>query len=189
MKKLLIVFVLMFLFCGSVDAANKIYVAPEASITWTDTGGDELLDIGGQAADAIDMGSFADLGPGSHAESFNIEVTIDGFDTQPVVGKDVRLYLSFSNATTNFDGNPTTDPTTSAEGTITVAQAENNCLFVGSLIVYSTTAADELKTTFQNVIITSRYVAVIIHNGTADALLSTSDAHKIVLTPVPLEIQ
>ena len=188
MKKYLLLIALVLFFSIPCEAQNKVYVAPETSITWTDTGGDELLDIGGQSAGAIDMGSFSDLGSGSHAELFNIEVTIDGFDTAPVVGETVDVYLSFSNATTNFDGNPTTDPTTSAEGTITVAQSKNT-MAVGSLTVYSTTAGDELKATFQNVRITSRYVSVIVHNNTADALLSTSDAHKVILIPSPPEIQ
>ena len=187
-KYLLLILLALFFSLPICEGADEFYVNPEASVTWTDTGGDELLDAGGLAADAVVMGSFSDLGSGAHAENFNIEVTIDGFDTAPVVGEAVDIWISTSNATTNFDGNPTTDPTTTAEGTMTTAQLDNS-MRVGSLIVYSTTAGDELKTTFQNFSITSRYVSVIIHNNTADALLSTSDAHKIVLIPSSIQAQ
>jgi len=167
--------------------ANKVYIAPETTITWLDTGGDLDCDLGGLAADGGQMGAYHDMGAASHAEQCEIELLIDGFDTAPVVGETVDLYLSFSNATTNFDGNPTTDPTTTAEGTMTTAQLKN-CLFVGSVVVYSTTAGDELKSTFI-VRIPSRYVSPVVHNNTVDALLSTADAHSIKLTPCPPEVQ
>jgi hypothetical protein len=32
-------------------------------------------------------------------------------------------------------------------------------------------------------------VSPVVHNNTADALLSTSDAHKVTLTPIPPEVQ
>jgi len=34
-----------------------------------------------------------------------------------------------------------------------------------------------------------RYVSPVVHNATADALLSTADAHKFILQPVPDELQ
>jgi len=187
MKKQLLILLGIVLFAIPCEAVSKIYVAPETSITWTDSGGDEVLDLGSLAADGLVMGSYHDMGSASHASDCMLEVTIDGFDTAPVVGEAVNVYLSFSNATTNFDGNPTIDPQDATAGTITAAQVDN-CLFVGSLIVYSTTAGDELKNTF-HVSVKSRYVSVIIENATADALLGTADAHTIDLTPIPYESQ
>jgi hypothetical protein len=168
---------------------NKLYINPETAIDWSDatTGGAELMDAGGLAADAVVMGSFLDRGAGAQPADYMYEVTIDGFDTAPVVGESVLFYLSFSNATTNFDGNPTTDPTTTAEGTMTTDQLRNVKL-VDAASVYSTTAANELKVS-GIIHIPHRYVAPVLHNNTADALLSTSDAHKVVLTPIPPELQ
>ena len=190
MKRILFTLLAMLLFVLFLvvpcQAVNKVYINPETAVVWTD-GGTEELDIGGQAADGIDMGSFLDLGSGARSEWYQVELLIDGFDTAPVVGESVDLYIAQSIATTNFDGNPTADPTTSAEGTITTAQATNT-MFVGSVLVYSTTAGDELKATFI-VRLTSRYVSPIVHNNTADALLSTADAHSVTLTPIPQEIQ
>lgn len=168
---------------------NKVYNNPETSRTWSDSGttSDELLDLGGLAANSVAMGSYWDRGAGARAMEYEFEMLIDGFDTAPVVGETVVLYFSQSNATTNFTGNPTTDPTDTAQGTMTLDQAKNT-LLAGVATVYSTTAADELKVT-GTVFLTSRYISPVVHNNTADALLGTSDAHMITLTPIPAEIQ
>lgn len=188
MKKILaLIFILLLSYNSMVFAANKIYIAPEASITWTDTGGNELLDLGGLAAAGVAMGSFADLGVGSRSEWYTFEMTIDGFDLAPTVGQAVHLFFSQSSATTNFDGNPTTDPTDTAQGSMTLNQTKN-LVPVGSTIVYSTTAADELK--ISGVVrLPLRYVSPVVHNDTGVALLNTADAHKVVLIPIPSEIQ
>jgi hypothetical protein len=167
--------------------ANKIYINPETIIEWLNTGGDLDMDLGGLAADGVQMGAYHDQGAGVRAHRWGFELLIDGFDTAPEVGKAIHLFISQSIATTNFDGNPTTDPTDTAEGTMTVDQLKN-CLPSDSAIVYSTTAGDELKVTGE-VIITSRYFSPCIHNDTADALLSTADAHSLKMWPLPDEIQ
>lgn len=166
---------------------NKIYINPETTITWLNTGGDLDMDLGGLAADAVQMGAYSDRGAAARSQDYAFELLIDGFDTAPVVGESVDLYFAQSNATTNFDGNPTTDPTAVAEGVMTVNQLRNT-MFVGSAIVYSTTAADELKITGV-VRLTSRFISPVVHNNTADVLLGTADAHSLILTPIPQEVQ
>lgn len=190
MKKTVLTVLLAMLLCMPAWAANKVYIAPEASRTWTDagTGGDELLDAGGLAAAALVMGSFHDLGSASRADTYNFEMFIDAFDTDPVVGETVDLYFCQSNATTNFGGIPGTDPTTTVEGAITLDEVKN-CMFAGSASVHTTTAASAILKITGLVRLTSRYVAPVIHNNTADALLSTSDAHLVVLVGVPSEVQ
>lgn len=169
--------------------ANLVYMLPETSFTWNNTGGGaaNLLDLGGLASGALAMGSFQDLGSGARSEIYQFEMFIDGFDTPPIVGETIVLYFSQSNSTTNFDGNPTTDPTVSAEGTITIDQAKNVTL-AGIANVYSIVAGDKLKIT-GTVRLTSRYVSPVVHNNTSDALLSTADNHLITLTPIPPQIQ
>ncbi len=194
MRKLLTFLLICFLsYTVPCMASGKEYISPETTITWTDSGGDELLDLGGAAAGTSTMGSFLDLESisasalVSRALDYEFEMTIDGFDTAPVVGESVDLYWSQSNATTNFDGNPTSDPTTTAEGAI-IENALKNLILSGSAIVYTTTAADELKISGM-VQLPLRYVSPVVHNNTADALLSSSDAHSIKLTAIPKEIQ
>lgn len=169
---------------------NKVYINTETSRAWSDatTALDELIDCGGLATGAVRCGSFHDLGAAPRSEWYEVEFLISGFDAAPVVGEGVDLYFTQSNATTGFSGAPTTDPTTTVEGTITANQLKNLLGPIVSAIVVSTIAADELRV-FAVVRLTSRYVAPVVHNNTADALLSTSDAHTVTLTPIPQEIQ
>ena len=69
---------------------NKVYINPETARTWSDavTSSDELLDLGGLAADDVSgMGSYWDLGAGARSEWYEVEFHIAGFDTAPVVGE------------------------------------------------------------------------------------------------------
>ena len=170
---------------------SKSYQASETARTWSDTGttSDELMDLGGLVTDGVVMGSYHDLGASPRADLYEVELFIDGFDaaTPPVVGEVVELWFSQSNATTGFDGQPTTDPTDTVEGTMTIAQAEN-CTFACAVRVYSTTAADELQKR-ATIRLTGRYVSPVVINRTSDTLLGTSDAHMVTLTPIPQESQ
>jgi hypothetical protein len=145
------------------------------------------MDLGGLASGAVVCGAYLDLGAAPRADLYEVTFKIDGFDTAPVVGQVVEVWFTQSNATTGFTGAPTTDPTATVAGTVTANQAEN-CTFAGVARVVSTTAGDDLKAVF-TVRLTSRYVAPVIVNRTDDALLSTADAHTLVLTPIPQESQ
>lgn len=160
---------------------NKVYVIPETSHTWTDAGGDDALDIGGLAADAVRQGDQWDMTASARSDWFEWRMVVDGFDTAPVVGESVDVYLGFSDGT-NHDG----DLGTADAAATTVALP--NLLFLGSCIVQTTTAANELIASGL-VQIRSRYITPVVHNNTADALLSTADAHKFILTPIPTQIQ
>lgn len=160
---------------------NKVYINPETSLEWTDTGGDYALDLGSLSADAVRVGARGDLGAGPRADVYEWRVVIDGFATAPVVGESVDIYLSTSDGT-NEDGDV---GTADAAGT---TNSLKNLMFLGNAVVQSTTAADQLIASGLCRIAT-RYVSPVIHNRTADALNGTSDAHKFILTPVPPEIQ
>ncbi|MFQ5471185.1 MAG: hypothetical protein ACE5EH_12955 [Gammaproteobacteria bacterium] len=169
---------------------NKVYINPETPRTWSDAGttSDELMDLGGLVADGVVCGSFWDRGVAPFAEDFDVELFIDGFNTAPVVGETILLYFTESDGTTGFDGRPTTDPTDTAEGTVTTDQIKNLGVPAVIVSVVSTTAGDNLQARAK-IKLTKRYVAPVVHNNTADALLSTSDAHMVTLTPIPPEIQ
>lgn len=168
--------------------ANKIYINPETVVEWLNTGGDLDMDLGGLAADGVQMGAYHDRGAGAQAHRWGFEFLVDGFDTAPVGTEAVNLYISQSIATTNFDGNPTTDPTPTAEGTMTTGQLKNLGIPIGFANQVSTTAGDNLKITGET-LITSRYFSPTVYNNTADALLSTADAHSLKMWPLPDEIQ
>lgn len=163
---------------------NKIYINEETSKIWTDTGGDAALDLGGLAAGAVRAGGELDLGAAPRSFLYRWTLVIDGFDTAPVVGEALNLFLAFSHDATQAtrDGD-----LSGTDGTSTTA-ALKNLLALGSAIVQTTTAADEIVTS-GIVEIFHRYVSPVVHNATADALLSTADAHKFILTPIPYEAQ
>ena len=161
--------------------ANKVYINEETAKTWTDTGGDYTIDLGSLAADGVRVGAQGDLGAAPRADQYGWKLVIDGFDTAPVVGETVDLYLAFSDGT-NVDGDV---------GELDAAGSTDdlpNLLFLGAASVQTTTAGDNLI--ISGVCqITQRYVSPVIHNNTADALLGTADSHKFILTPVPPEVQ
>jgi hypothetical protein len=161
--------------------ANKIYINEETSKTWTDTAGDYTMDLGSLAADAVRVGQRGDLGAAPRADMYAWKLVIDGFDTAPVVGETVDLYLSFSDGLYEDGRVGTSD---AAGSTVQLP----NLLFLGAASVQTVTASDELIISGL-VNIPFRYVSPVVHNNTADALLGTSDAHKFILTPVPPEVQ
>lgn len=168
---------------------SKSYINPETSKVWTDTGGDKLLDLGGLTG-TPKCGAYLDLGAAPRADMFEVELFIDNFASGTVsVGQTVDLFFTQSNATTGFDGRLTTDPTTSAEGTVSADQVRN-LLFACSAVIISATATSNLIQARAVVRLTSRYVAPVVYNRTSSGVLkSSSDAHKVTLTPIPQEGQ
>ena len=160
--------------------ANKIYTISETAVVWA-VGGTPDLDLGGLAADAVRVGQQKDFGASARAFEFDWHFFMDGFDTAPVVGENVNIYLAFSDGT-NVDGNVGTADAAGA----TVALP--NLHQIGSVIVQTTTAGDNLIAS-GHLQIFARYVSVVIHNNTADALLGTADAHTFKLIPTPPEVQ
>ncbi len=163
--------------------ANKVYIQEETAKTWSDatTGGDYVMDLGSLAPDNVKVGAQGDLGAAPRADQYQWKLVIDGFDTAPVVGETVDLYLAFSDGT-YVDGDVGTSDAAGFTSDLP------NLLFLGAASVQTTTAGDNLI--ISGVCqITQRYVSPVVHNNTADALLGTADSHKFILTPVPPEVQ
>lgn len=169
---------------------SKRYIAPENSVTWTNSGGDKLLDLGGlpiTTSSNIAVGAYLDRGSGSRADVYEVEFFINGFDVGPAVGGAVQLFFAQSNATTGFDGPLATDPTSSAQGTLTDADVLMNLKFAGSVIAYDTSTAQNLLARFR-VRLTGRYIAPVVYNR-ANTLESTADTHRVTIRPIPYESQ
>lgn len=161
--------------------ANKVYIARETAIVWSDTAGDLAMTLNNLAAGAGRVGAQKDFGAGSTSEWYSWRLTVQ-FETAPVVGETVDVYLSTSNGSEE-DGQ---------EGTANAALGSTNSLknmkFIGSLVVTSTDAAHDM--TASGVCrITTRYVMPVIHNNTADNLKATNDTSEFTLTPIPPELQ
>jgi hypothetical protein len=162
--------------------ANKVYQVDERALVWTDSGGDYALDLGGLATNTVRVGAQGDLGASPRAFRYFWQIVIDGFDSAPTVAEDVHIYLSFANDATDIDGDVGASDAAGAVADLP------NLLHIGTVVVQTTTAGDELITS-GIVEIGSRYVSPVIHNNTAVTLLSTADAHTFTLTPIPYEIQ
>lgn len=163
-------------------AAGDILWNEGTTITWTDSGGDEELDLGGVDGDAGDVavGSYHDFGVAPRAVDYRLDIFIDGFDTAPVVGEQVLVYITEGWNTTEFSGPETPNDTTDSTGDVNRLP---NMLGPFPVTVHSTTAADNLRATYE-FRSSARYLAPVVHNDTADDLLTTSDAHTVEITPI-----
>ncbi len=165
--------------------ANKIYMQAETPIIFADAAHaseDYVITLSALAADGVRVSAQGDLSDVPRSEWYNWRLFIDGFNTAPVVGETVDVYL----ATSDSSGAGTED------GDVGIADAAGstvqlpNLLYLGSATVQTTTTTDELMVS-GTVRITARYVSVVVHNNTADALETST--HSFTLTPVPPEVQ
>ncbi len=159
---------------------SLIYAKREAPTIWRDTTGTLALTLNNLAAAAVRIGAQLDFGAGSTAEWFTWLLTVQ-FETAPVVGERIEIYLSWS------DG-------TRPDGELGVADAAGdvnsikNTKNIGGLTVTSTDATHNM-TASGICRIPTRYVSPIIENATADNLKATNNTSGFTLTPIPPEQQ
>lgn len=161
--------------------ADKIYVARETTLVWTDTTGDLALTLNNLPAGDGRVGAQKDFGAGSKSEWYEWRLTVQ-FNTAPVVGETVDVYLSTSDGTEE-DGQEGV-----ADAVLGSTDSLRNMNFIGSLVVTSTDA-DHSMTVSGMCRIATRYVSPVVHNNTADNLKASNDISKFTLTPVPHEVQ
>lgn len=160
--------------------ADKVYVARETAIVWSDTAGDLVMTLNNLATTALRLGARKDWGAGSTSEWYEWRLTVQ-FETAPVVGETVLVYLSWS------DG-------TEEDGQLGIADAAGdansvkNMKLIGVLVVTSTAPAHDM-TASGICRIPTRYVSPCIHNNTADNFKATNDTSEFTLTPIPPEVQ
>ena len=167
---------------------SKLHLSPGNPIVWTHTGGDRLLDARGLTfSGGCACGALLDLGLAPRADSYEVELFIDGFsDGDPIQGYPVAVYFIQSTDGVNFDGAPTVAPTISTEGAVTLSQAKHG-KFAVAVRVVSTTRTDTMRG--RRVLrLTSRYVAPVIVNF-VDEILATTGSHTVTLREVPYESQ
>lgn len=159
----------------------KVYVARETPVVWSDTAGDLVMTLNNLAAGAGRVGAQKDWGAGSTSEWYEWRLTAQ-FETAPVVGETVGVYLSTSDGTEE-DGQ---------EGGADAALGSVNSLLnmhpLRPLSVTSVDAAHDMTVSGICRIVT-RYVSPVIHNNTADNLKAANDTCKFTLTPIPPESQ
>jgi len=166
---------------------NKVFIQTETIISWKKSGADEVLDLGSTngAADGVEVGAYHDWGAAPQARRYMWFMDIDGFDTSPVIGESVDLYVAVSEDASLWTGPEAPNDTGRGAGN---TDRLKNLLYLGSAIVRSTTAGDNL-TASGTAFIPQRYFAPVVHNNTVDKLLSSSDDHEVRFYPIPPEIQ
>lgn len=164
-----------------VIMANKVYVARETPVVWSDTAGDLVMTLNNLATGAGRVGAQKDFGGGSTPEWYEWRLTVQ-FATAPVVGETVDIYLSTS------DGMEEDGQEGEADAALGTTSSLKNMHFIGSLLVTSTDADHDMTASGVCRIVT-RYVSPVIRNNTADNLKATNDTSEFTLTPIPPEVQ
>lgn len=162
--------------------ANKVYSAIETSITFQDSGGDVAMTLQNLGFGAGRVSAQYDRGAGSKSRKYSVRAVVQ-FETTPIVGETVEIYL--------FQGDGTyTDGTVGTSDAALSSDKRRNGRLIGILTVDTTSTATNISRTFDDVEIASRYFSIGVWNASAgDNLENTANANKIVVTPVPDEIQ
>lgn len=163
-------------------ATNLIHTAIGTAIKWADSAQtpDNNLTLSALAADAGRVGVQQDL-TATHARLYEWRATVQ-MGTAGVVGETIDIWLSTSDGT-NPDGEEGI-----ADAALGSTDSLKNMIYVGSVTVDTTTINVDI-TGSGTVAVNARYVSVVVHNNTADALKTDTGVHSVTLTPVPDQVQ
>ena len=160
---------------------NKIYRAIETAIRFKDTDATYTLTLnnlaastGGRISDRVDRGA------GSLARDYRWKAVMQ-FETAPVVGQYVEIYLSQSDGT-NEDGN-----VGAVDAALTAAVAANLDLI--GIVRVQTTDVDTDNIASGTFTIDERYFSIGVLNKAADNLAAHNDVSWVEVTPIPPEVQ
>lgn len=163
---------------------NAVYEKRGTPITWTNTGGDELLNAKGLAAATGRLGSFYDRGAGAAPGEYEVRAYCS-WVSNPTVGDALKIGL-FQSDGTHSDSGVTYHDTNDAALTLVALDANPN--YVGAVVAH--TADTNEKGGSWRVLISSRYVAPGVYNtSAAKTLTDTNSVTAVVLTPIYPDIQ
>lgn len=162
---------------------NKIYTAPEAVISFQDSGGSAVIALQNLATVTGRYSDRYDRGAGSIAAWYRLRF-IWQMETAGVVGEAVEVYVStWSEDGTYSDG---ALATTGAALTADMRRNLGNPAMIG-VVDKVATATNIIKSTL--IFVPTRYITLGVWNGTADNLENTANANILTLTPYPFEAQ
>lgn len=168
--------------------ANEIYRVLGTTVVWTDSGGDELLDLGDGViglAGAVGVGAYHDWGAGAQPDGFILLIDIDGFVTNPSIGRTVEVHITESANATVWTGPEAPADTDDSTGNVNRLP---NLLGPFVATVRSTVAADRLTARYEYRS-TARYSAPVVYNNTAQNMKTSGDTHRISITPFWYQVQ
>lgn len=164
--------------------ANKVYQHDETAITWLASAGTNVLTLTSLGASAGRQGALYDFGTAARARDYVWRFYCK-FATTPVVAERITVYWKTSDGTNPDNDDGTGDAAVSAQDKL------RNLRILGHLEVdeASTTPTFVASGYLPAALVSHRYGAPVIWNGTADALSSTAAEHGFQITPVPPEVQ
>lgn len=159
---------------------NKVYRAIETAIVFTDTTGDQTLVLNNLASDTGRYSVRVDRGTGSKPYRYMWKAVIQ-WNVAPTVGDVAEIFIIESDGTYN-DG-----VVGNTGGTFTSGQALN-IKQVGVVRAQTASAATNFISSGECHIF-DRYFAVGVFNRSAQSLQATNNVSRVILTPIPDEIQ
>lgn len=160
--------------------SGKIYRAIETPITFQDSGGSAVITLQNLPANYLRISAQYDRGAGSLPAKYQWRAVLRWAST-PVVAKWAEIYLAQSDGT-YVDGSVGT-----SDSYIGTEEQLRNLLWLGNVVVQSATTGNMIAS--GECTIVDRYISVGIANRGNVALFNTANVSKIILTPVPDEIQ
>lgn len=161
---------------------NLIYRATETPIAFRDSGGDVVITLQNLGFGAGRVSARYDRGTGSKAKLHEV-IGVFQFETAPALGEAIEIYL-FESDGTYMDGTLGT-----ADAALGSDKRRNGTL-IGVVLADTTSVTTDIIGRFKDVPITSRYYSIGVWNASAgDNLENTANASRVIVTPMPDEIQ
>lgn len=161
--------------------ANKVYTAPETTITFRDSAGDVVMTLQNLATGAGRVSARYDRGAGSKPKLHEVTVVIQQ-ESNGTAGEVIEVYL-FQSDGTYMDG------TLGASDAALTTDKRRNGMLIGVVVIDNTTNSVDVVARFTDVPITSRYYSLGVWNATAVSLKNTANTSRIIVTPIPDEVQ
>jgi hypothetical protein len=161
---------------------NKVYHAPETSITFKETGGSVTFTPKNITTGAGRVSAQWDRGAGSKPGLYKWRAKTAGASAA-TVGRVVEILFATSDGTIVDGDFGTTDAGMSD------IDYKRNCQWVGNVAADDSQGAGTNYNGSGVVEILDRYVSVVWWNDLGVSLTNTAGDHEFTLTPVPMEIQ
>jgi len=165
---------------------NLIFRVRETSIVFADSpqSPDHNLSMGNLASGAGRISARRDWegSPGTAISRLYEWRATFQFAVNPTIGTSVDIHMSTSDGT-NPDGEEgTIDTDLSAEAKL------RNMIYIGSMVVdVATFEIDQTASGFFN--LNARYGSIVVFNNTDQALRNSTSVNRVIITPVPNEVQ
>lgn len=162
--------------------ANKVYRATETPIVFCESGGDVVITLINLGFGVGRVSAQKDRGAGSLAKLHEV-IGVFQFETAAAIGEAVEIWL-FQSDGTYVDG------TVGTADAALVGDKRRNGTLIGAVIADTVSTGVNVVGRFSDVLISSRYYSIGVWNGSAgDNLKNTANANRVIVTPMPDEIQ